>query len=69
MRGFSGPIEEIILSVSRLSLSELSSRYARARSKSVSILYFELLFLCKIQVISSNKQRLLRMDFGIYDVL
>lgn len=37
MRGFSGPIEEIILSVSRLSLSELSSRYARSRSKSVSI--------------------------------
>lgn len=37
MRGFTGPIEEIILSVSRLNFSELSSRYTRSRSKCVSI--------------------------------
>lgn len=40
MRGFTGPIEEIILSVSRLSFSDLSSRLPRSRSKCVSILSF-----------------------------
>lgn len=35
MRGFRGPIEEIILSVSRLNFSDISSRYTRSRSKCV----------------------------------
>lgn len=37
MRGIAGPIEEIILSVSRLNLSNLPGRYTRSRSKCVSL--------------------------------
>lgn len=36
MRGITGPIEEIILSVSRLNFANFQSRYARSRSKCVS---------------------------------